>query len=1183
MVKLSPVIDENGLLRIGGRLNEADLSNEERHPLILPSSHHVAALVVEHYHAKVKHQGRVFTHGLVRSSGYWIIGGKRLVNGIIDKCLKCKKLRGQPKAQMMADLPAERLTPAPPFSYVGLDVFGPWQICARRTRGGLARSKRWAVLFTCMTTRAIHVEVIESMDTSSFINALRRFLALRGPVIRLRSDCGTNFVGARNELQGVLKPSDISAVQTYLLKEGYEWVFNPPHASHAGGAWERMIGVARRVLESILADVPPQHLTHEVLTTLMAEVTAIVNARPLLPVSCDPEAPEILTPATLLTQKPQQLKPAAAGDFSSADLYSKQWRRVQHLANIFWSRWRKEYLPTLQSRRKWQNASRDLKEGDLVLLCNKDAPRNDWPLARVVKAQPGRDGKVREVDLETAKGGSKKLYRRPVTGVILLKTEEQVSHLRLPKFTLPEFSGDILEWVPWWDQFKTCIHENETLGDRERFNYLLMYVKGIAKRAIEYIEVTSENYARAIEALQKRYGRKRIVVEHLIDSILSIEKKDKVNAHSLRYLYDTMVNRYHTLESYEPNLKHCHRIIVPILQSKFPQAIRRKWEYELSKIENEEDDKKITVDYLFNFLRSHVMSEEAAETSHANFQLRDIEERRDNALKPGRTPSRNNRIPSSSAIALNTSSKPEDAKQRNSSECVFCGKSHDSSNCYMIQRKSVQERLQLIKEKKLCFNCLQSKLGYLTADEIKDAEHTLIKNVQKNAFSDEIKELEQGKQIPKASKIVKLDPQINNETGLLVVGGRLQFALIPEEAKHQVILPHKNTLTEKLVLHVHCKANHAGPETTLGIIRQRFWPIQGRREVKRILRKCLICKHWKTIPIQQKMAPLPLERVQIVPPFTNIGLDFTGPLYLKVKGEPTLAKAYICIFVCEDTRAVHLELTNNMTTEEFLQAYRRMVSRRGVPRVIRSDNQTTFHKAARVFKISKQKSKLANINPKEVESRLANDHVTWKFITERASHRGGHWERVCRQIKEPLRRVLGKALLTYTEMYTVLTGIEAIINSRPLTFIGDDIRDGRVITPALLAIGRDLGSVPDEPRSTKLHSDQVPSSKFHSDQVPSSKFHSDQVPSSKFHSDQVPSSKFHSDQVPSSKFHSDQVPSSKFHSDQVPSSKFHSDQVPSSKFHSDQVPSSNSIQVPLNWVNINQCQSQMKEEMAPRH
>ena len=105
----------------------------------------------------------------------------------------------------MADLPADRVSPAPPFSYVGLNEFGPWQICARHTRGGLARDKRWAVLFTCMSTRAIHIEVIESMDTSSYINALRRFLAIRGSVIQLHSYCETNFVGARNELQAVLK------------------------------------------------------------------------------------------------------------------------------------------------------------------------------------------------------------------------------------------------------------------------------------------------------------------------------------------------------------------------------------------------------------------------------------------------------------------------------------------------------------------------------------------------------------------------------------------------------------------------------------------------------------------------------------------------------------------------------------------------------------------------------------------------------------------------------------------------------------------------------------------------------------------------------------------------------------------------------------------------------------------
>ena len=424
LAKLCPVIDKDGLLRVGGRLNQADLSNEERHPIILPSSYHISALIVRHFHDQVKHQGRVFTHGLIRRSGYWIIGGKRLINSIIDKCLKCKKLRGQCQIQKMADLPADRVSPAPPFSYVGLDVFGPWQICARRTRGGLAHGKRWAVLFTCMSTRAIHIEVIEAMDTSSFINALRRFLAVRGPVIQLRSDCGTNFVGARNELQAVLKPSDVSAARSYLLMEGCEWTFNPPHASHAGGAWERMIGVARRILEAILADVPPKHLTHEVLTTLMAEVSAIVNARPLVPVSSDPDAPEILTPATLLTQKPQQLKPPA-GDFSAEDLFGKQWKRVQHLANIFWSRWRKEYLPTLHPRRKWQNPSRNLQEGDLVLLRCKDAPRNDWPLARVTEAHADRDGRVRKVNLVTTKEGSKKYYQRPITEIILLKAEDQ--------------------------------------------------------------------------------------------------------------------------------------------------------------------------------------------------------------------------------------------------------------------------------------------------------------------------------------------------------------------------------------------------------------------------------------------------------------------------------------------------------------------------------------------------------------------------------------------------------------------------------------------------------------------------------------------------------------------------------------------------------------------------------------
>lgn len=152
LAKLCPTINKEGLLQVAGRCRETDVSNEERHPFILTNSCHIMTLIARHYHAKVQLQGRVLTHSSVQSNGFWIIGGKRTVNSIIDKCLKCKKLKAQRKNQKIADLLADRVSPAPPFSYVGLDVFGPWQICTRRTRGDLAHPKSWAVLFTCMTT-----------------------------------------------------------------------------------------------------------------------------------------------------------------------------------------------------------------------------------------------------------------------------------------------------------------------------------------------------------------------------------------------------------------------------------------------------------------------------------------------------------------------------------------------------------------------------------------------------------------------------------------------------------------------------------------------------------------------------------------------------------------------------------------------------------------------------------------------------------------------------------------------------------------------------------------------------------------------------------------------------------------------------------------------------------------------
>ena len=197
----------------------------------------------------------------------------------------------------------------------------------------------------------------------------------------------------------------------------------------------------------------------------------------------------------------------------------------------------------------------------------------------------------------------------------------------------------------------------------------------------------------------------------------------------------------------------------------------------------------------------------------------------------------------------------------------------------------------------------EPKKGKLSAEELKESEFTWLRNRQRLVFLSEIEELCNKGQVDQKSLIVKLDPHFDQSKRLLVVGGRLQFAQIPEEAKHQIIIPHGDPVIEKLIMHLHVQACHAGLETTLASLCQRFWLTQGRREVKRVFRKCLTCKRWQTQPVQQKMAPLPAERVQIAPSFTNwTGMDFTVPPYLKVEGssEPTTSKAYVCIFTCED-------------------------------------------------------------------------------------------------------------------------------------------------------------------------------------------------------------------------------------------------------------------------------------------
>ncbi|KAK3107001.1 hypothetical protein FSP39_004706 [Pinctada imbricata] len=418
VLSLDPYMEDD-LLRVGGRLKLANTDNIAKHPIIIPGKSHVSRLLIKHYHDIIHHQGRHITEGAVRSAGYWIIGGKKLVSSVLYRCVLCRKLRGRFECQKMADLPSSRLQPAPPFTYVGVDMFGHWDIVTRKTRGGVASNKRWAILFTCLTSRATHIEVVEDMSASAFINALRRFVAIRGKVAEFRSDRGTNFVGCTDDLEIDAVNVEDSDVKDFLYNNGCKWIFNTPHSSHMGGVWERIIGLARRILDAILLKLPQRNLTHDVLVTLMAEICAILNNRPLVPVSVDPNHPFVLSPSTLLTQKCEtDIPPFEHLDIK--DMYASHWKHVQVIANQFWNRWQGEYIQLLQSRRKWKDSKENVKTGDVVLLRDKDAHRNEWPLGVIHNVFPDADAKVRKVEIRVSKNGQIVHYMRPVNEIVML-------------------------------------------------------------------------------------------------------------------------------------------------------------------------------------------------------------------------------------------------------------------------------------------------------------------------------------------------------------------------------------------------------------------------------------------------------------------------------------------------------------------------------------------------------------------------------------------------------------------------------------------------------------------------------------------------------------------------------------------------------------------------------------------
>ena len=311
MKKLNPVLDADGILRAGGRLRQANMGEDAKKPYIIPGQSHIAKLIIQDIHSAA-HLGTEWV--LIIRRKYWITRARRYIRQVGKNCIICRKLYSKPACQKMADLPPERTQfGKPPFSYVGLDCFGPLYVKLNR-----AQIKRYGCIFTCLNTRAVHIEKLDDLSTDSFINGLRRFRQL--------SQEGIN---------------------SYCTEQEIIWKFNPPSASHMGGLWERMIRTIRKILCNLVGST---RLSDETLETFFCETESIINGRPITKISSDISDAAPLTPNhLLLLREGTQIPP---GKFGKTDMYQRRWRQSQYLAEQFWRKWVREYLPQLQQRNK---------------------------------------------------------------------------------------------------------------------------------------------------------------------------------------------------------------------------------------------------------------------------------------------------------------------------------------------------------------------------------------------------------------------------------------------------------------------------------------------------------------------------------------------------------------------------------------------------------------------------------------------------------------------------------------------------------------------------------------------------------------------------------------------------------------------------------------------------------------
>ncbi|XP_034935131.1 uncharacterized protein [Chelonus insularis] len=416
---LNVFLDENKIIRVGGRLQHALIPDDQKHQIILPAKHHVTTIIFREEHQRLQHFPSEQLLYNIRQK-FWLVSGRRETQKIVRHCLKCFRFKPQIPEVRMGDLPQERVRGyARTFSSTGVDYAGPFSVRESRRRGKIPITKGYVAVFTCFKTKAVHLEMVSELTTEAFLAALDRFTARRGLCRKMHSDNGTNFVGASRHLSEVfefLKKTEPEITEA-LRNRKIEWKFNPPRSPHFGGLWEAAVKLVKRHFYTVTQG---RFLTFEEYCIVLANIEAVLNSRPLTPLSSDPNDLEVLTPSHFLIG--DVLVQPIRHDFNNTpDGRLSRWQYLQKLQQVLWTRWQREYLQELQKRGKWHTSNPKVDKNDMVLLIEDNTSPLHWPLGRVVEIHPGKDGEVRVVTVRTHTG----LYKRAVCKICPLPLSEQ--------------------------------------------------------------------------------------------------------------------------------------------------------------------------------------------------------------------------------------------------------------------------------------------------------------------------------------------------------------------------------------------------------------------------------------------------------------------------------------------------------------------------------------------------------------------------------------------------------------------------------------------------------------------------------------------------------------------------------------------------------------------------------------